>query len=108
MVNKYRRGRIGEKKIVNWLKLHGFSNIRRSKGSRGPADIYAVSPSGTKTYIQVKTRGGKFTNEEKLKLRRLAKQRKGFAAYVHYYGNGKVKMFPLGNWRKTKWGMNYC
>ena len=102
MVNKYRCGRIGEKKIVNWLKSYGFRNIRRSKGSRGPADIYAVSPSGTKTYIQVKTKGGRFTREEKLRLRQLARQRKGFAAYVHYYGDGKVKMVPLGNWRKRK------
>jgi len=102
MVNKYRRGRIGEKKVSNWLKSHGFTNIRRSKGSRGPADIYAVSPSGVKTYIQVKTGGGRFTSKEKLKLRQLAKQRKGFAAYIHYYGNGKVKMVPLGNWKKRR------
>lgn len=104
MVNRYRRGRIAEKKVANWLRSHGFSSIRRSKGSRGPADIYAVSPSGVKTYIQVKTRGGKFTNEEKLKLRELAKKRRGFAAYIHYYGNGKVKMVPLGNWGKRRMG----
>ena len=40
-MNLYRRGRIGEKKIVNYLKKLGFKNVRRSKGSRGPADIYA-------------------------------------------------------------------
>jgi len=100
MVSKYRRGRIGERKVANWLESRGFSNIRRSKGSRGPYDIYAVSPTGTKTYIQVKTRGGQFSSREKSKLRQVAKQRKGFAAYVHYFGNGNVRMHPLGNWRK--------
>lgn len=102
MVNKYRKGRRGEKKIVNWLKSLRFKNIRRSKGSRGPADIYAVSPSGVKTYIQAKTGRSTFKKEEKLKLRRLAKKRKGFAAYVHYRGKGKFKMVPLGNWSKKR------
>ncbi len=100
MINKYRKGRIAEKKVVNWLKTHGFFNIRRSKGSRGPYDIYAVSPSGVKTYIQVKSGTARLTSEEKSKLRKIAKKRRGFAAYVHYYGRGKFKMVPLGNWSK--------
>jgi len=100
MINKYRKGRIAEKKSKDWLKGHGFYNIRRSKGSRGPADIYAVSPSGVKTYIQVKSGNARLTREEKMKLRKLAKKRKGFAAYIHYYGRGKVKMVPLGNWSR--------
>ena len=53
MVNLYRRGRIAEKKVVNYLKRKGFTNIRRSKGSRGPADIYARK-GVTKYYVQVK------------------------------------------------------
>jgi Holliday junction resolvase len=52
--NMYRSGRIAEKKVVNRLKARGFTNIRRSKGSRGPADIYAVK-KGKKYYIQVKS-----------------------------------------------------
>ncbi len=40
MVNSYRRGRIQEKKVENWMRDKGWTNLRRSKGSRGPADIY--------------------------------------------------------------------
>lgn len=102
MVNTYRKGRIAEKKVVNWLKEQGFSNIRRSRGSRGPYDIYAVSPSGVKTYIQVKSRTARLSSEEKIKLRKIAKKRGGFAAYIHYDGRGKIKFSPLGNWSKKK------
>lgn len=102
MVNYYRKGRIAEKKIVNWLKKHNFRNIRRSKGSRGPYDIYAVSPSGIKTYIQVKSGSARLKRSEKRKLRAVAKSRGGFAVYVHYKGRGRVKMVPLGNWSKKR------
>ncbi|AGK61343.1 hypothetical protein Asulf_01352 [Archaeoglobus sulfaticallidus PM70-1] len=98
MVNSYRRGRIAEKKVVNWLKKLGFKNVRRSGGSRGPHDIYAVSPSGVKTYVQVKSYSARLTKEERRRLRNVAKKRKGFAAYVHYDGRGKFRMLPLGNW----------
>jgi len=57
MVNLYRKGRIAEKKVVNWLQSHGFYNLRRSKGSRGPYDIRGRSPSGTKAYIQEEAEG---------------------------------------------------
>ncbi len=43
-INTYRKGRRGEKKIAKLLRSRGFSNVRLSKGSRGPADIYAVKP----------------------------------------------------------------
>lgn len=98
MVNLYRRGRVAEKKVVNWLKSKGFRNVRRSRGSRGPYDVYAVSPSGVKTYVQVKSYSARLTKEERKKLRNVAKKRKGFAAYVHYDGKGKFRMLPLGNW----------
>ncbi len=104
MVNTYRRGRIAEKKVVNWLKKLGFKNVRRSKGSRGAYDIYAVSPSGVKTYVQVKSYSARLTKEERRKLRNVAKKRKGFAAYVHYDGKGKFRMFPLGNWSGKRKG----
>jgi len=102
MVNKYRRGRIAEKKVVNWLKERGFRNIRRRKGSRGPYDIYAVSPSGVKSYIQVKSHKARLKKEEREKLREVAKKRKGLAAYIHYNGKNDVRMIPLGNWRKKR------
>jgi Holliday junction resolvase-like predicted endonuclease len=102
MVNTYRRGRIAEKKVANWLKSKGFRNVRRSKGSRGPYDIYAVSPAGYKTYIQVKSHSAKMTEEERTKLRNVARKRGGFAAYVHYYGSGRFRMRPLGNWGRKR------
>ncbi len=98
MVNAYRRGRIAEKKVVDWLKSKGFKNVRRSKGSRGAYDIYAVSPAGYKTYVQVKSYSAKMTRGERTKLRNVARKRGGFAAYVHYGGKGRFRMTPLGNW----------
>jgi len=102
VVNYYRKGRIAEKKVSDWLKSHGFRNVRRSKGSRGPYDLYARSPSGVKTYAQVKSGKARLTKEEREKLRKTAKKRGGFAVYIHYNGRGKVKMTPLGNWSKKK------
>jgi len=102
MVNYYRKGRIAEKKVSGWLKSHGFTNVKRSKGSRGPYDLYARSPSGVKTYAQVKSGKSRLTKREREKLREIAKKRGGFAVYLHYNGRGEVKMTPLGNWAKRK------
>ena len=102
MVNLYRKGRIAEKKVMNWLQSHGFYNLRRSKGSRGPHDIYARSPSGTKTYAQVKSGSARLSKEEKEKLREIAKKRGGFAVYIHKGKGNKFKMVPLGNWANKK------
>jgi Holliday junction resolvase len=99
MVNKYRRGRIAEKKVANWLEEKGFKNVRRSKGSRGPYDIYAVSPSGVKTYVQVKSYTARLKREERRKLRDTAKKRRGFAVYVHYNGKRRFRMVPLSSRR---------
>lgn len=98
MVNLYRKGRIAEKKVMDWLRAHGFYNLRRSKGSRGPYDIYGRSPSGTKTYAQVKSGSARLSKEEKEKLREVAKKRGGFAVYIHKGKGNKFKMVPLGNW----------
>ena len=96
-VNMYRRGRIAEKKVANHLEELGWRNVRRSKGSRGPADIYARTPSGTKVYIQVKTRTARPTREELQRLRELAKKRGGAAVYIHY-DRKKFRWRWLGNW----------
>jgi hypothetical protein len=101
-MNNYRRGRIAEKKVVNWLQAHGHTNVRRSAGSRGPADVYSVSPKGYKTYTQVKSSGASLDSGGRRDLRELAKDRRGFAQYVHY-GDGRVnRVVPLGNWAKKK------
>ncbi len=102
MVNLYRKGRIAEKKVMDWLRDHGFYNLRRSKGSRGPYDIYGRSPSGVKTYVQVKSGSARLTREEREKLREVARNRGGFAAYVHKGKGNKFKMVPLGNWENKK------
>jgi len=52
--NMYRKGRIAERKVMNHLEKLGFKNIRRSKGSRGPYDIYATKKK-KKYYFQVKS-----------------------------------------------------
>ena len=44
-MNTYRKGGRAERKIAKKLRNRGFSNIRLSKGSRGPADIYATKTS---------------------------------------------------------------
>jgi len=97
MVNLYRRGRIAEKKVVNYLKERGFRNIRRSKGSRGPADIYAKK-GNTKFYIQVKYGSASVTKKEIIRLRKLARKRKGVAAVIHRSKKGKIKWKFLGRW----------
>lgn len=55
--NMYRSGRIAERKVMNRLADLGYKNIRRSAGSRGPADIYAVKKR-KKYYFQVKSGAG--------------------------------------------------
>lgn len=96
MVNLYRRGRIAEKKIVNDLRDKGFENIRRSAGSRGPADIYAKR-DGRKYYVQVKSGSARITPEGISRLRQLAKERGGTAVVISKDGNKKKWRF-FGSW----------
>ncbi len=96
MVNLYRRGRIAEKKVVNLLKDDGYYNIRRSAGSRGPADIYARKGEN-KYYIQVKTGSARASSDEIRGLRALARDRGGVAEVIHY-DKGKKKHRFYGNW----------
>lgn len=103
MVNSYRKGRIQEKKVENWMRDKGWTNLRRSKGSRGPADIYGRSPSGVKTYVQVKSGSARLSSSEYRRLRRMTKERKGAALYVHKDKKG-IKMKWLGNWSKREHG----
>ena len=98
MVNLYRRGRIAEKKIVNYLKSKGFRNIRRSKGSRGPADIYARKMD-TKYYIQVKYGTARASRDEIKRLRKLAKDRGGVAVVIHRDKRGKNIWKFYGRWK---------
>lgn len=101
-MNLYRKGRIAERKVMNWLEEHGHTNIRRSAGSRGPADIYSVSPGGYKTYTQVKSGGASLDSGGRRDLRQLAKERHGFGQYVHYDSGRVDKVVPLGNWSRKR------
>ncbi len=95
-MNLYRRGRIAERKVVNDLKNKGFYNIRRSAGSRGPSDIYAVK-NGQKYYFQVKSHSADVTGEEIARLRALAQARGGTAVVVNRK-NGRNKWRFFGSW----------
>lgn len=96
MVNLYRRGRIAERKVVNDLNEKGFENIRRSAGSRGAADIYAVR-DGVKHYFQVKSGSARISSDEIARLRELAQQRRGKAIVIHRK-DGKNKWRFYGEW----------
>lgn len=95
-MNRYRSGRIHEKKVVNDLREKGFENIRRSVGSRGPADVYATR-NGQKYYIQVKSGSADVTKEEIKKLKKLAKKRGGTAVVINR-NEGRSKWRFFGNW----------
>lgn len=96
MVNLYRRGRIAEAKVVNDLKDKGFENVRRSAGSRGPADIYATK-NGRKYYVQVKSGTARVSSEELARLQALAKQRQGTAVVINRK-KAKNQWGFFGNW----------
>lgn len=98
MVNLYRRGRIAERKVANSLREMGFENIRRSAGSRGPADIYAVK-NDRKYYFQVKSNSARIDSDGIDSLRDLAQSRRGVAVIVHRK-NGKNKWSFQGNWSR--------
>src|SRR6266581_1512693 len=99
--NRYRSGRIHEGKVATSLKNRGWTNIRKSKGSRGPADIYARTPSGAKAYVQVKSGTASVSRQEVRGLRTLARKRGGVAVTA-VRRNGKTSFRFLGNWRKRK------
>jgi len=96
MVNLYRRGRIAEKKVADYLCDRGYDNIRRSSRSRGPADIYATK-DGRKYYIQVKSGSARASSEEIENLRALAKQRRGTAVVIEKNKDKKRWRF-FGDW----------
>lgn len=82
---------------MNRLDELRYYNIRRTKGSRGPYDIYARSPEGIKTYIQVKSGTAKPTLDEIDRLRTVAYLRRGTAVTVERR-NGKNKFRFRGSW----------
>lgn len=96
MVDRYRRGRIAEKKVANLLRDDGYYNIRRSAGSRGPADLYARKGEN-KYYIQVKTGSARASSGEIRRLQALAKKRGGTAVVVRY-NKGRKKHKFYGHW----------
>ena len=98
MVNLYRRGRIAERKVMNRLAELGWSNLVRSRRSRGPWDIRGRTPKGCKAYIQVKSYTAEASKYEIERLRKYAKEHKGAAIVAKYYGNKKIKFKFLGKW----------
>lgn len=87
MTNMYRIGRRAERKLAGELRGRNYRNVRLSKGSRGPADVYGVK-NGVKTYLQVKANTARETRGERVALRRLAQKRGGRAAIVYKRKSG--------------------
>lgn len=54
MTKQYRYGREKEQRVAKALRNRGAS-VKSSKGSKGPADLKAKFPTGTKWNIQVKS-----------------------------------------------------
>ena len=100
MTNLYLRGRIAERKVANDLQDKGFENVRRSAGSRGPADIYALK-DGQKYYVQVKSGAARAGPEDIQRLREHAQQRGGVAVVIHREG-GQNKWRFHGNWNPPR------
>ena len=98
MADMYRRGRIAEGKVARDLQEKGFSNVRMSAGSRGPADIYARK-GDTKYYVQVKSNSARLDSQGRRDLRSLARERGGVAVSIHREG-GKNRWQYLGNWSR--------
>lgn len=99
-MDRYRSGRIAEGKVARDLQAKGFTNIRQSAGSRGPADLYARK-GDTKYYVQVKSNSARLDSEGRRDLRAMAKERGGVAVSVHRE-DGSNKWQFLGNWSKRK------
>jgi Holliday junction resolvase len=96
VVNLYRKGRIAERKVANLLADEGYYNIRRSAGSRGPADLYARK-GDNKYYIQVKT-GSAVANPKEIKRLRALARKRGGTAVVIKYNRGKKTVRYYGHW----------
>jgi hypothetical protein len=97
--NAYRSGRIQEGKVASELKRRGWKNLRKSKGSRGPADLYGRTPSGNKAYIQVKSGSASVSSLELRRLQSLVKKRGGLAITATR-NDGTTKLRFWGNWRR--------
>ncbi len=83
----YRKGVRAENKVKASLQRKGWV-VRKSKGSRGPYDLYALR-RGRKLLVQVKSGTASPTREELRQLRATAK-RKGAHAMVTRVRNGKI------------------
>lgn len=82
---------------MNMLKEQGFENLRRSTGSRGPADIYGVK-NDIKYYFQVKSGSARIDSEGIERLQQLAKERGGTAVVINR-DEQKNKWKFYGRWR---------
>lgn len=101
-MNTYRKGRVNEGRVAAYLERKGWTNVRMSGGSRGPADVYARSPNGTKVYSQVKADSARISKGEVRDLRSMAKERGGAALYIHKNAGQNPRFTWLGNWSRKR------
>jgi Holliday junction resolvase len=84
--SSYSKGMAVERKVKSKLESKGWF-VRRTKGSRGPYDLYAMK-RGKKLLVQVKSGSSSFSRAQKLRLRQEAK-RKGAKALLIRYRRGR-------------------
>lgn len=101
-------GREAEYVVALYLKAVGWSDVRLSPGSRGPADIVA-SCARASWYIQVKASSGipRLKGREVSRLTKLARENNGsavvstlqpFHAGAFSTGNFSVNFYELDSW----------
>jgi len=72
--NTYRKGVRVERIVAGKLRSKGYL-VRRSPGSRGPYDLYAMK-SGRKLLVQVKSGAAKVSRKEIKRLRAVAREKR--------------------------------
>lgn len=108
-------GREAEYIVALYLKSIGWSDVCLSKGSRGPADIIALSRDDSnniaiKWLIQVKASGGipRLKGYEVKRLMNFAKNNEGLPVVATYQpldggfsiGNFSILFYLLDSWQK--------
>ena len=95
--------------VALYLKSSGWSDVRLSPGSRGPADITA-SHRDSEWFIQVKASSGlpRLRSLEISRLKEFANERKGLAVLstlqpltsgAFLTGNFAINFYEMGSWK---------
>ena len=104
MTNQYRYGRNKEEKIARSLRGRG-AKVSLSPGSKGPSDLQAKFPSGTKWNVQVKsTRSGKPSQPNSRDLGRLKQSstKSGATAVIADVTSGGIEFKSARTGRSLK------